>query len=179
MYKSYHLRWGNSEAFYPIALPLSKGTSAKFLVSSGYLHEGRIHEIIVAEPLRTSIKNISYTLKKGILSGGKSADLLDIDPHTHMEIISDRKNDIVLEFKCQKSSLSSLYYMATWRAKAPINYTLEYYSRGRWHAFSWAHINYIQGFHSNIAIPQSSRFRMTLHSEEAIKLYLSELHFLK
>ncbi|NQZ56735.1 MAG: hypothetical protein HRT88_04600 [Lentisphaeraceae bacterium] len=176
--KEFILRWGSQKAHFPLHLALSKANQAKFLVSAGSRFEGRVHEMRVKDPLHNTIKNISYTLKKGSLrSTNGFAPISDNDPDTTTRITTDDEGKFVLEFSCAKTSISKFYCMII--GSGSKNYTLEYFDKGSWTEFAWGNVSRLQGFRYNSPCPASTRFRMSIQTEKPLKFDIVELHFFK
>ncbi|NQZ60262.1 MAG: hypothetical protein HRT88_22660, partial [Lentisphaeraceae bacterium] len=175
-----HATWGRSgESFIPLSLPLTNGTLAKFLVSTGHLHEGRIHEVRFADPLRSTIKNISFTLKKGKCTEGHFKDMSDYDPATFAKLASDYDGNLELEFSCKTTSITNFYHMADYKPKGGMAFKMEYYHKGSWKTFLWGTLRGVQGFHPSHSSPEASKFRMSINADEAFTIDMRELHFLK
>ncbi|NQZ58233.1 MAG: hypothetical protein HRT88_12310, partial [Lentisphaeraceae bacterium] len=183
-FKDYILRWGGSSANFPLILPLVKGNRAKFLISMGTKYEGLVHEVRLADPFRTTIKNISYKLNKGSIENkndheNKLEYISDHDPDTNATIISDSDGQVELEFSCNKTSISKIYCLLNKKREDKLKFKAEYFHEGSWHVFSTAHLNGIQGFYLNMPFPKSGKFKMTIHADKAFRFHLIELHFLR
>ena len=190
-FKDYILRWGSTQANFPLVLPLTEGNQVKLLVSAGGKSEGLVHEARVSDPLRMTLKKVPFSVRKGKLVQGIKQEskpdlkyMSDFDPDTGAFIACESKHKVVLEFSHPKTSIKNMYTLIGTgflkrKSTATMKFKIEYYGKGKWHQFSWGKLLGIQSFYPSGSFPVARKFRFTFSSTEPYKVEIRELHFIK